>query len=259
MHSLTQGSMFVYLDQFSDLSCKIWRFFFHLGEGFTNWTLALLNLERVFALQDPFFTRKHITATKVKFAIFTIFLLNLGIASIAFDVYRIVPSKANKLGIICMGTFSNAGLFEIALALALMIGNFVLPIIFKCILVLILLRKLRIVTRKVEIQKHVKNAVDTTEEIGVILTVTISQIILYTPFTISWTLVTSFVDVMDPDLANLMVMIKRLFLDLSAGVHVWNFYIYLKRIPIFRKEFRRIVCGSTENNSLSGISNSAQE
>ena len=252
MYIVTEGLVHVYLDNISDVVCKSWRFAFHFGEGFTNWVFALFHLERVFALYFPFFSKKHISPEKVKVLILFVFLLNISIALLAFHAYRIVPLETSKSGFICMGSFEERGSMQIVIALTLMICNFVAPMIIKIILALILLKKLASVITKNELTKHVKHSISTAEEIGAIVIITIAQILLYAPFALSWTLVTSF-EFMEPSIRELMILVKRLCLNLSAGVHVWNFFFYLKRIPLFRTEFARIICRTAERTEFAGI------
>ena len=223
--------------------CKIWRFLFHFGEGITNWILALFTLHKLFILHNPFSTLSQLSARSFQASVLAVIIVSMLVSLPAFGTYRLLSSKANKVGIICMGSFHDPGFFQISLSLILMFGNFILPMITNVVALALIIRKMRLITKQMRNFGHRNHLLSFSEEEAAMLTIAIAHVALYTPFAVSWTVVTNFVDCMDPQFADLMVIVKRLFLDLSAGVHVWKLFFYIKRISIFRSEFIRLFCG----------------
>ena len=95
---MTNGQTYVYLDQFSDVWCKFWRYVFMAGEGFVNWTLIALNAERIFALNFPFVARQFVTVTRVRIELLCLLLVILVVSLVNLDVYKITSANAvNKV------------------------------------------------------------------------------------------------------------------------------------------------------------------
>lgn len=95
---MTNGQKYVYLDQFSDVWCKFWRYLFMAGEGFVNWTLIALNAERIFVINFPFVARRFVTVARVRFELCCLLLVILGVSLVNLDVYKMTAANAvNKV------------------------------------------------------------------------------------------------------------------------------------------------------------------
>ena len=93
LYTITNGVFYFYVDQLSNDWCHAWRVLFHLSEGMLGWSLVLINVERLVALQWPFFARGFVTPRRVLSALCALFLLCLLLALLAIQAYQIVPTK----------------------------------------------------------------------------------------------------------------------------------------------------------------------
>lgn len=97
---ITNGQAFFYLDQVSDVTCKSLRYMFMSAEGYSNWTLIALNVERIFVLKFPFVARRVVTPSRVRIALLCLLLVVLVISIGNIDVHKInTASATNKVPI----------------------------------------------------------------------------------------------------------------------------------------------------------------
>ena len=188
--------------------------------------------------------RQYINHSKIIGMISCASLVIAVISLLAFRAYRIVKIPVNKIGIACIGTFSTAGFWDATQAILLAYVTIGIPTFLTFILMLFLFVRLRQVTSSRTIEqtgRHVENSRSNIETILVLFTISLAQVILYSPFALSWTLVTGLGGILSPDLNNLLAIVRRLLIDIITLVHVWNLYIYLAISPLFRAEFVRVI------------------
>ena len=93
MYYMTNGALYFYVDQISTNWCIVWRMFIHISEGMLGWTLVLFNVERLVALQWPFFMRSFVTPRRVLLELCVLFFLCILLAQLAIPAYQLVPGK----------------------------------------------------------------------------------------------------------------------------------------------------------------------
>ena len=252
LYSATNGHVFIYLDQLSDLACKSWRFFFFYSESFNLWILVMLNLERILVLSIPFFARKNLTERNavqvIVLVLFCCFLLSI----LSFFTFKITPTKANKIGYTCQGA-TDSEFWEIFMSFILGFGAVIIPIMLLIILISILILKLRSLNKNTEITKHIIHNKSNKEFIAVVIGVSIVNIIFYIPFALTWSILTGFTALMSSDLSSLLTMLRRFFLLFAEISHIWNFYIFYARISVFRKECKRLLLGIKNNSDNTSV------
>ena len=90
---MTNGGLYFYVDQISTNWCRGWRVLLHCSEGMLGWTLVLFNVERLVALQWPFFARSFVTPRRVLVELCAIALFCFLLAFLAIPAYQLVPGK----------------------------------------------------------------------------------------------------------------------------------------------------------------------
>lgn len=93
LYYVTNGTFFFYVDLITNDWCHFWRVLFHFSDGFLFWSINLFNMERLIALQWPFFARRFITTKRVAVVLFVFCVLSLLLSLLAIIAYQAQPSK----------------------------------------------------------------------------------------------------------------------------------------------------------------------
>ena len=85
----------------------------HAHIGVVQWTLLAMNADRLVALSWPFWARAHVTRRATILVILIILLFTFALALFAINIYGVLPTANNLIGITCIGYSKGSPRFYI--------------------------------------------------------------------------------------------------------------------------------------------------
>ena len=246
---ITNGTHSFYWDQLSSFHCKARSFWYNASEIFIQWVLVLIGIERIIALYFPFKVRRWSTSRNSIILSLIILFFGILVGLISGWAYDLSESKAYRSGNSCLP--KTKGTLDMWLHVSVAIlGKFLVPVVILTIISVVLIWKIwkiskqnKRLTEKWSGRRRLNS--EKGRDLRASMTIALLgflHCVLYIPNAFIWAsyYILSVFSLIPSDFAPILIGLGRIFLSLTIIVHVWNFYLYIIRIPAFRRDFFRI-------------------
>ena len=231
------------------ITCKMRGYFYQGSESFTQWILVAFCLERIIALFWPLRAKSIITPKFPKIAIFVVFIWCSLVAIPAIFSYDVRISQIYKDGYNCQAIGAEG---FISLIMVFLTTGQKYPYSTSIIFVLTLIIALKILSLSKSRKKLFGEGSSKQSSIGgkeinatiSLLLMSLVQCSIYIGDSFCWETIylNNYFQFLGKDTAKIIEMFGNLFDITTILVRLWNLYVYLIKIPIFRKEFIRLIC-----------------
>ena len=240
IETLSNGKLRIDTDTGSDFLCGGNRYVFYLSETLGNYFYLLFTIERIFAIRFPFTLQKYFSREKTILIILILVIFHGFAYLILFWTFGLV--KEGKL-VRCIT--SNDRLVRNAIYEAFIVPNsHFIPIIANSIFNVILINYIRTaIDKRTELMEQATvTEQQKAKELSITNTIAVVQIIHfvnYFPSGFLWLIraimEVTYLDESTPDTYEAFYNGSRLTLSLTSIGHGVNIFIYIVKIPTFRK------------------------